>query len=269
METMSYSKLKNKGSNAGLIGFLLFISLGTSITISSIINEPEPIIVGRDPLENIVQTSSNNLGENSEKIENNITTGNISYKIIDKVITETKGNFRASMTIPTLQIDSVSIGAINDKILEQYTNRYEALKKEMGDKVENKFTYKVTYNKYENIINGEKIVSLTVHERIVDDKAKRNTMDQLDTYNIDVKTKEILSQDVIASSILGTSYSTLIKEQIKQTVIGSKMMAEQQYKYNVTGLEKCYVKEGKFHIILNPGEVVDKKYSIVDILITK
>lgn len=265
METMSYNKLKKKTSNAGLVAFPLFIILGSVIIAYSIINEPQPEIIGKDPLQNAVATVGNNVKEVAE--EKNIDS--TSYKIVDKDITEVNGNFKASITIPTLQIDTVSIGEINDKILEQYTTRYEAFKKEMAGTVENKFTYKVTYNQYENIINGQKIVSLTVHERIVDDKAKRNTMEQMDTYNIDIKTKTILSQDILASSVVGTNYSNLIKEQVKQTVIGSKMMAEELYKYNITGLEKCYIKEGKFHIILNPGEVVDKKYSIIDILITK
>lgn len=261
METMSYSKLKKKNSNSGLIAFLLFIVMGSVVIAYSIINEPQPVIIGSDPLENVVATSGSNVKDN--------TVENISYKIINKVITETAGNFNQSITIPQLQIDSVSISQINDTILERYTTRYAAFKKEMSGTVENKFTYKVTYNKYENIINGEKVISLTVHERIVDDKAKRNTMEQVDTYNIDIKTKEILSQDFMASGVLGTSYSTLIKEQVKQTVVGSKMIAADKYKYNITGLEKCYVKEGKFHIILNPGEVVDKGYGISDILITK
>lgn len=259
METISYGKLKKKGSNAGMIAFLLFIVLGSGVITYSIINEPQPVIIGRDPLENTVPTSGNNVTEEKD----------ISYKIVDKVITERNGNFKASITIPTLQIDSVSIGEVNDKIIEQYTTRYAAFKKEMAGTVENKFTYKVTYSKYENMINGEKVISLTVYERIIDDKSKGNTMEQLDTYNIDIKTKEILAQDILAGGVLGTDYATLIKEQVKRTVVGSKMIAEDKYKYNITGLEKCYVKEGKFHIILNAGQVVDKRYSILDILITK
>lgn len=265
METMSYSKLKKKGSNVGIIAFSLFIVLGSAVIIYSLINEPQPVIIGRDPLANTVATSGDNLQDETETTNKE----DVSYKIVDKVIAETNGNFKCSITIPTFQIDSVTIVEINDKILGEYTTRYEAFKKEMAGTVENKFTYKVTYNTYEHKINDKKIVSITVFERIVDDKSNRNTMEKLNTYNIDVNTKEILAQDVVASGVLGTSYATLIKEQIKQTIIGAKMMAEDAYKYNVTGLEKFYVKEDKFHIILNPGEIVDKKYGIVDILITK
>lgn len=263
METMSYSKLRKKGSNAGLIAFLLFIVLGSAIITYSLINEPKPVIIGRDPLANAVPTSGDNVKEVSQNEDN------ISYKVVDKVINETNGNFKASITIPTFQIDSVNIASITDTIVGLYTTRYEAFKQEMAGTVENKFTYKVSYNQYENIVNGEKIVSLTIYEKMVDDKSNQNTMERLDTYNINVKTKEIITQDVLASGIIGTNYSNLIKDQIKQTVIGAKMIAEDAYKYNVTGLEKCYVKEGGFHIILNPGEVVEKKYSIIDILITK
>lgn len=266
MDMMSYGKLKKKNYSPGLIALPLFIILGSGIIAYSIINEPKPLIIGSDPLENVVSTSGNNVKEKEEEVA---SLENVSYKIVEKLITEINGNFKASISIPTLQIDTVSISEINDQILEQYMSRYTAFKKEMVGTVENKFTYKVTYNQYENIVNGEKIISLTVNERIIDDNAKTNTMEQLDTYNINVKTKEILSQETLASSLIGTNYTTLIKEQVKQKVITSKMMSEDLYNYSITGLEKCYVKDGKFHIILNPGQVVNKKYSIIDLIIIK
>jgi len=45
------------------------------------------------------------------------------------------------------------------------------------------------------------------------------------------------------------------------------MIKSDEYIYSYTGLEKYYIKENKFHLLFNPGELVDKKYSILDIII--
>lgn len=240
---------------------MLFIILGSGIIVYSIINEPQPVIVGKDPLKKTFSKAE------KEEVAMLIDV-ETKHSVKEKYITETNGNFKASISIPVLQIDEVNIEDINSKILEQYTLKYEGFKKEMADKVENKFTYKVTYKNHENIINGEKVISLTIYERMVDDNAKTNTMEQIETYNISLKTKGVITQELLASSIIGTNYANIIKEQVKQkVVVTSKMIAEKDYKYNITGLEKCYVKDGSFHIILNPGQVVDKKHGIIDLII--
>lgn len=263
MDTINYSKCKSKKSNAGLIAFIMFIILGSGVVIYSIINEPSPIVIGNDPLKSEINVYIDN-NENKDNVDKQ---DDISYKIDNNVITETNGNFKASIALPVLKIDNISISEINDQILSKYTDRYELLKAEMGSTVENKFTYRVTYNTYANLIGTENIISITVYERIVDDKSKQNTMEQLDTYNINIAKKEILPQDFLASKILGTSYTSLIKEQVKKIVIEKDMIKEEEYKYNMTGLEKCYIKDNVFHIVLNPGQIVDKKYGIVDLII--
>ena len=80
---------------------------------------------------------------------------------------------------------------------------------------------------------------------------------------------KILAQEEAALDTLGSNYSALIREQVKSTVVASKMIAESKYNYTITGMEQFYIKDGKFHMLLNEGEVVDKSYGVVDVTITK
>jgi len=134
---------------------------------------------------------------------------------------------------------------------------------------ENKFTYKVTHKVYENKVGDRRIVSITVHERIIDNAAGSTTTDRVDAYNIDLAEEKLLTQEEAALEVLGSNYSALIREQVKSTVIASKMIAESNYNYTITGMEQFYIKENGFHMLLNEGEVVDKSYGVVDIAITK
>ena len=265
METMSYNKIKKKNSGLGIYAFFTFIILGTSLVVYSIINEPEPTVLGKDPLKEVAvydEKAEETLGTST------IDVDEITYKVEDKASSTKNGNFSTNMTLPYISINGATLDEINTDIQNHYDQRAKALASQMKS-TENRFTYKVTYKVYENRINDRRIVSITVHERIVDNAAGTTTTDRVDAYNIDLSEAKILTQDEAASEVLGSNYSALIREQVKNTVIASKMILESKYNYTITGLEQFYIKESKFHMLLNEGEVVDKSYGVVDIAITK
>ena len=45
------------------------------------------------------------------------------------------------------------------------------------------------------------------------------------------------------------------------------MMNESDFTYATTGLEEFYIKDSNLHIVFNAGELVDKKYNVVDVTI--
>lgn len=265
METMSYNKIKKKNNNIGVYAFFLFIILGTGLVAYSIINEPEPTVLGEDPLKDIEiyeEETEEVLGENTVNIDE------ITCKVDSKSSTSKNGNFSINMTLPVISINGATLDEINTEIQNHYDERAKALLEQMKS-AENKFTYKVTHKVYENKVGERRIVSITVHERIIDNAKGTTTTDRVDAYNIDLVEGKVLNQEETALEILGSNYSALIREQVKSTVIASKMIAESKYDYTITGLEQFYVKNNSFHMLLNEDEVVDKKYGVVDIEITK
>lgn len=267
METMSYNKIKKKKSSAGVYAYFTFLILGTTLVAYSIINEPKPTVLGQDPLKNVEIYEEET--ETEETIsENTIDIEAITYDIGSTSVTNKEGNFSINMTLPVVSINSVNVDEINSEIKKHYEERANTLLDQMKS-VENKFTYKVTFKKYENKVGDRRIVSITLHERIIDNAAGTTTTDRVDAYNIDLAEQKVITQEETAVEVLGSNYSALIREQVKQTVIASKMIAEDKYNYTITGLEQFYVKENKFHMLLNEGEVVDKSYGVVDVTITK
>lgn len=267
METMSYNKIRKKNNNAGVYAFFLFIILGTGLVFYSIINEPQPTVLGEDPLKNVEVYEDE--GKTEETLsESTINVDEITYKVDSKASTSKSGNFSINMTLPVVNINGAAVVEINTDIESHYNERSKTLAEQMKS-AENKFTYKVTHKVYENKVGDKRIVSITVHERIIDNAAGTTTTDRVDAYNIDLAEGKLLTQEEAALEILGSNYSALMREQVKNTVIASKMIEESKYDYTITGLEQFYVKNNSFHILLNEGEVVDKKYGVVDIEITK
>ncbi len=259
METMNYNRVK-KGSGAGLVMFVLVIVLGTMVVFYGMANEPEAVILGQDALvevyeEPVIEVVSDNVEE-------------LKYKVSNDTIKETKGKFKANITLPKVSVNDESLLEINETIKSKFSDRYTSLKNENATTLENKFTYKVTYKKYETELeNGEKLVSFTVYERIIDDSKGIDTMYNLYGYTINVNTKTLLKQEDVAPIILGDNYSEKIRESVKDYIVSEKMLKEEDYTYSMTGLEEFYVKEGKLHIIFNTGEIVSKKYEHLDITI--
>ena len=254
METMNYNRDNKKNSKAGIVGFVLFTCVGTAATFYMIANEPAPTVLGQDMY--IPVTSPNT---NSEvNIYSEEYVANIQYKVTNDVSKSSTGKFKSNIAVPNVEIDGEQLVDINNQMLNKFLVRYNTVKNEVQD-LENKFTYKVTYNKYESKINGKRILTFTFYERIIDDAKGTDVTYKLYAYNIDLATRKIVSQDEAAIAILGSTYKTIIKEQIKDYVISKKLYTEETYTYSLTGLEEFYVKGGTLHIMFNPGEMGENK----------
>lgn len=259
METMNYNRVK-KGSGAGLVMFVLVIILGTVVVFYGMANEPEAVILGQDALvevyeEPVVEVVSDNVEE-------------LKYKVANDTIKETKGKFKVNITLPKISVNGDNLLEVNEIIKTKFNERYTTLKDENASSLENKFTYKVTYKKYETELeNGEKLVSFTIYERIIDDSKGIDTMYNLYGFTVNVNTRKLLKQEDVAPTLLGDNYQEKIREGVKDYIISEKMMNEDEYTYSMTGLEEFYVKDGKIHIIFNTGEIVSKKYEHLDITI--
>lgn len=253
METMNYNRDNKKKSKAGIIGFFLFAFVGTAATFYMIANEPEPIILGQDLYVPTTSTNTDEVDIYSEEYISNIT-----YKVESDVSKYTTGKFKSNIAVPSISIDGDVLEEINEEILNKFLVRYNAVKDEVKD-LENKFTYRVTYNKYESKVGGKRILAFTFYERIVDDSNGEDVTYKLYSYNIDLATRKLISQDEAALLVLGSTYKTIIKEQIKDFVIAKKLFTDETYTYSLTGLEEFYIKGGKLHIMFNPGEMGDNK----------
>lgn len=261
METMNYNKINKNKPNAGIITFLLVIIFGSAIVIYSMINEPKPKIIGQDAMVNIYKDDDTieTVAEPAKEVK---------YKVNSRVKTETTGNFKANISLPLVTIDKLEVSDINNQIYSKFEGRYNTLKEENAKSLENKFTYKVTYKKYENKLeSGETILSFTIYERIIDDAKGIDTMYKLYGYTVNLQDKVLMTQDDIGPIVLGPTYKTMIREQVKSYIISNKMISESKYNYSMTGLEEFYIKDGKFHIIFNKGDVVNGKYEHLDITI--
>ena len=267
METMSYNKIRKKRKSVGVYAYFLFIILGTTLVAYSIINEPKPTVLGKDPLKDIEIYDDEDKAEEVTST-NTVNLDDITYDVSAETVTNKEGNFSINMSLPVVSINGIALDEINSDIKKHYEDRASTILEQMKS-AENKFTYKVTHKKYENKVGDRRIVSITIHERIIDNALGSTTTDRVDAYNIDLAEEKVLSQEDTALEVLGSNYSALIREQVKSTVIASKMIAESKYNYTITGMEQFYVKENKFHMLLNEGEVVDKSYGVVDIAITK
>ena len=260
METMRYNETK-KSSKGVIIGLLLFVLVGGAIIFWAVSKEQAPVVVG--------QTKSDvqkliDIEDSEAKLQEN---SGISYEVKDKS-TSDKSNIKikSNITLPEISISGVALTEKNEEIEKKYTKLFSSLKEQMNS-AKNNFTYNVSYNKYDNMVGSDKILSLTIYQRVMDDAAKKNTTEKIETYNIDLATKKDASQEDVALGILGKDYKTKIQDTVKNYVISKKMISEANFSYTITGLENFYVKESKFHIVFNEGEIVDEKYSVIDITV--
>lgn len=258
METMRYNKVNNSKLSIGMFTFLFFIFVGSGAVFYMIKNEPKPVVLGEDPLKQV-------LVYEEEKVDLKA----IKYEVKTNTINNGNGKFKASISIPKFYIDSVELAEINKSIYDKFNERYTSVKNEAAADLENNFTYKVTYKTYENNFEDARVISVTIYERIVDDKSGKEVRSKLYTVNVNLESKSELEQEDAAHIALGTNYRNLIKEQIKEYVISKGMIKSSNYKYSITGLEEFYIKENVFHVIFNPGEIVDNKYDYLDIVINK
>lgn len=268
METMRYQENKKSGKWP-IIAFLIFVIVGSALIVVGIANEDNPQIVGsvREEVQSLVDIYSE---ETMNKIEEEkVNIKDITFKIEDETITdETNKNFTANIVLPKVSIMDEELTSINLEIKDKFSKLFESLKSEMTD-VKNPFTFKTTYKYYDNIIGDKRILSITIHQRIVDDKVGTTTTDKILTYNIDLSKKDLVDESDMALVMFGKDYKTTMKNAIKNYVVDNNMMEADKYTYALTGLENYYIKEGVFHIIFNEAELVDKKFKVIDIKIEK
>lgn len=264
MDTMRYQEHKKK-SNIGLISFVIFVIVGGSLVFLGILNEDEPNIVGGVTTE--VQ-SLVNIENQSTKVNSSLEDiKNISYEVTEKNTSdESNSKIKSNISVPVVKFNDVEQTELNEKIEKKYTELFATLKEQLKD-VSNNFTFKVSYNAYDNVVKTKRILSLTLHQRIVDDEAEATTTDKVETYNIDFATKEELKVSDVLLSAFGKDYKVIAKNSIKNYVVEKGMMAEEDYIYALSGLENFYVKDGEIHIIFNESELVDEKYGVLDIVI--
>lgn len=267
MELMNYDRSSRKKSKVGLFSFVVFSCVGTVAVFYLMKNEPEPKVLA----ENLyIPVGSVNIYDEQEEIPkvdiySEEFLDDIEYKIEKDTHKTTKGNFKQNISVPKIKIDGVEIEDVNNTILSKFTERYEAVK-EQSAALENKFTYKVTYNTYESKIEGKRILSFTFYERIVDDMAGKDMTYKLYGITIDLATKTIVTQEDVAPIMLGNAYKTIIKDEVKSYAISKKLFTEKNYTYAMTGLEEFYVKDGILHLMFNPKELGENKdYIDIDI----
>lgn len=260
METMRYNETK-KSSKGVVIGLILFCLIGGAVIFFAIKNEEEPVVIGQT--ESDIQRLVDTEDTTNTREENSL----ISYEVKDNTtVDKSNQKIKGNITVPEIYIEGEALTDINDTIEKKYTELFSGLKEQMASATNN-FTYTVTYNAYDNMIGNDKILSLTLYQRVTDDAAKKNTSEKVETYNIDLATKKQVNQEDVALELLGKDYKTKINEAVENYVISKNMITESEYSYVVTGLENYYIKESKLHIIFNEGELVDKKYSVIDITI--
>lgn len=254
METMNYNRDNKKNSKSGIVAFALFACVGTAATFYMIANEPAPKVLGQDMYIPVTSTNTNK----EVDIYSEEYVANIKYKVKNDVSKSSSGKFKSNIAVPQIEIDGQELKEINENILNKFLVRYNAVKSEVQN-LENKFTYKVTYNKYESKIDNKRVLTFTFYERIIDDAKGSDVTYKLYAYNIDLATRKLITQDEAAIAILGSTYKTIIKDQIKDFVISKKLFNLETYTYALTGLEEFYVKDGNMHIMFNPGEMGENK----------
>ncbi|MEG2348790.1 MAG: hypothetical protein RSB67_04000 [Clostridia bacterium] len=260
MDTMNYTE-KKKSFKGPVIFLTLFLIIGGIIIFLAISSEKDPIIIGQNEtdIQRLVDLDSKASEETMSKNKS------ISFKVSDEKYTNKSNNkIKADMSIPVIVVDNENLEELNKKIHDKYFQSYDAIKLQLKD-ADHKYTYKVSYNVYDNMVGTKKVISIVVIAKNVDDESNKNVTMKIDTYNIDVATKKELSLSDIAIEVLGKEYKTKIKQSTLSYVVANKMIKEEDYIYAITGLESFYVKDTKFHIIFNEGELVDKKYESLDI----
>ncbi|MEG0873118.1 MAG: hypothetical protein RSE00_02490 [Clostridia bacterium] len=259
METMRYGETK-KSSKGLVIGLFLFVIIGGTIIFLAIKSEPEQVIVGqtKSDIQRLANTQKSDLASKNAAITYEIGTKKISDKSNSKI--------KSNMELPVISIDGTPLSEENEKIEKKYSELYGGLKSQMST-AENNFTYIVSYNSYDNMVGSQKILSVTIYQRVTDDAAKKNTTEKVDTINIDLATKQEVKQSDVTIEMFGKDYKQKITESVTNYLVSKKMMKSSEATYALTGLENYYIKDGKFHIVFTEGEVVDKKHGVLDITI--
>lgn len=256
MEMMNYNKINKKKSNIGLGFFLSFAVLGSS-TVGYLLATEKEEVLNTDAYKEVEVYE-----------EETVDLDSISHETTIICKTDKESMYKADIWVPSVSVDGVLLEDVNTSIKDKFVNKYEALKSDSEDTLENSMLYKTRYKEYVNEIGDTKILSLVIEEKILDADDKLFSS-RVYTYNIDMVTRELVYQDDVAPSVLGYDYRNVIKSSIKQYVIAKEYIKSEDYNYTYTGLEEYYMKDGKFHFVINSGDVYAKEYGIIDIVIEK
>lgn len=275
METMHYRERRKKGYKFGVFCFFLFVAVGAGIIYYGLENEPVPIVIGQNysALEKKKMLEEQNAlvaiyeEEQIEEVQKTdidtiYTTSAVKYQ------DNSTSAIKADISVPAITSLDESLDDINDEIYDTFLGNFETYKESMKD-ADNDFTYKVTYTSYSNIVKLKKVLSIIITEKIVDDDTNKATMTKKYTYNIDLDTNLILSQSDVVSDIIGTDYLDVIKNCLKNDLVDNDYFTEDDYKYNYTGLETYYIKEGNLHIVFNSSQINTSITDLIDIEIVK
>ena len=268
METMRYSEVRKKGKGP-IVGFAAFVIIGCAfIAFGMYILEGNSIFGNGDVIGGLVNIYDDvNIYSNEPDVPTISKFEDVTYNVSEKTyLDKSNKKIKSNISIPSISIGGEELTELNEQINKEYTDRFASFKETLSA-AENTYTYKVTYNVYENIILDKKVVSITIWQRTVDDSNSSSVFDKIDTYNIDVVTKKLVATEEAAKIILGDNYSNIIKDSIKSYVVSKCGQDESTFLYTMSGFEKYYIKNGNFHIIINTGELVDKKYGVLDIII--
>lgn len=264
METIRYTE-RRRTTKLPAILVMCFLVLGGSFVAYAIKNEDNPKMLGFAV--ETVTTDVNGLEEveqtETEKLEQAM---NLNYEIKEvSSIDKSTSNFSGDIHLPTLYVDGKEVTDLNLKIQSEYTNRFDTLKKQMSE-AEGNYSFNVTYTYHDNIIGIKKVVSILIKQQIIDEDSNKITSEKLTTYNIDLSSKNTLTQSDVLLDILGKDYKTILKDSVKDYVISQKLATEANYNYEITGLENFYIKESKFHIVFNTesDNIASKANGVID-----
>ncbi len=270
METIRFTE-KRKSTKWPAIFVMSFLILGGAFVAYGIKFEDNPKMLGfsteatntdSNALENVSMTDE-------EKLEQAMS---LNYEIKDvSSIDKSTANYVSDIHLPTIYVDGKEITEFNAKIQSEYTTRFENLKTSVSEKAESNYSFNVSYKYYDNIVGTKKIVSLVVEQQIVDVDSKKVTSEKITTYNIDLASKETVTQNEVVPELLGKDYKDIIKTQVKDYVVSNKLISESKYNYEITGLENFYIQDGVFHIVFNmdSDSIVSDSKGILDIKIEK
>ena len=256
MEMMNYDKINKRKSNVGLGIFLSFAVLGSS-TVGYLLATEKEEVINTDAFKEVEVYE-----------EEKVDLDNISHSTTIICKTEKDSMYKADIWLPSVSVDGVLLEDVNASIKDKFVNKYETLKLDSEDTLENTMLYKTRYEEYVNDLDDTKILSLVIEEKILDADNKEFSK-RIYTYNIDMVTRELVYQDDVAPSILGYDYRNVVKSSIKQYVTLKEYIKSDEYDYTYTGLEEYYIMDGKFHFVINPGDVYDRNYGIIDIVVEK
>ena len=249
METIRFTE-RRKTTKWPAIIVMSFLIIGGCFVAYAIKNEDNPRMLGlssdaittqSDGLEDVGQTDE-------EKLEQAMS---LNYEIKDVSSSDQSvSNFVSNIHLPTIYVDGREIADLNAKIQSEYITRFDSLKEQMAQ-AESNYSFNVTYTYFDNIVGLRKVVSLVITQQIIDTDSQTITSERVTTYNVDLSSKTTLAQADVVVDLLGKDYKTILRDQVKEYIINNGYATEDDYNYEITGLENFYIQDSKFHIVFN------------------